>query len=134
MFLEHGAEPRAVPCVTGEWAKSARKCVKGQRNRQDLTLRLRGHFQGGLNQRREVGRFIFEKGLLAAVCRDESRMGHPQRPGELPGGYQVGQEGSGMEKEGLRRSKVVFKEGDRGSKRSCVGCREQEVSRRPMDV
>ena len=42
-------------------------------------------------------------------------MGQAQRPGELPGGYQVGWEGSGMGTEATRRSKVVFKEGDGGS-------------------
>lgn len=30
----------------------------------------------------------------------------------MPGAYQVGWEGSGMEREGMIRSKVVFKEGD----------------------
>lgn len=65
--LEHGAEPRAVPRVMGEWAESARKGVKGQRDRKDLPHRVR--FPGGLNQRREVSGFIFEKVLPAAVCR-----------------------------------------------------------------
>lgn len=66
--------------------------------------------------------------------QDESRVGHAQRTGELPGASQVGWEGSGMEREGMIRSKVVFKEGDGGSKRSRIGCREREVSRRPTDV
>ena len=66
--------------------------------------------------------------------QDESRVGQAQRPGELPGGYQMGREGSGMGTEATRRSKVVFKEGDGGSKRSRAGCRKQEVSRSLMDV
>lgn len=66
------------------------------------------------SEKRDVSRFIFEKGLLAAACKLNRGGTCPEDGRTARGLYQVGWEDSGMEREGMIRSKVVFKEGDGG--------------------
>ena len=115
--------------VGKEWQEVCQRSVK----QVGPYTEAQGTLPRWFKSEKRCGQIYLWKRSSGCSVQDESRMGHPQRAGELPGGYQVGREGSGMEKEGMRRSKVVFKEGDPGSKGSCVGCREQEVSRRPTD-
>lgn len=61
--------------------------------------------------------------------------GQAGKQGELPGGFQGGQEGDGVGTEGTGRSKVVFKEKDKDVvERQCVGSRERGLSGRLMEV
>lgn len=128
--LEHGTEPNA-PCD----GRVGREC---QEERQRSVRQLGPYTQGTLprwfkSEKRRKQIYLCKRSSGCSV-QDESRVGQAQRPEELPGGYHVGWEGSEMGTEATRRSKVVFKEGDGGSKRLHAGCRKQEVSRSPTDV